>query len=58
MAMDISEGNQKALKIFSDYGFSRIPVFKDDYSEIIGILHAKDFFPAISKTPILDWKNG
>ena len=51
MAMDISEGNQKALKIFSDYGFSRIPVFKDDYSEIIGILHAKDFFSGYIKNP-------
>ena len=52
-AIDISEGNKAALAIFSTKGFSRLPVFKDDYSEIIGAVHARDFMRPISKILIL-----
>lgn len=56
VAMDISEGKEEALKLFSGHGFSRLPVFKDDYSEIIGVLHAKDFFAAYLQDPHFDLK--
>lgn len=51
VAMDISEGSEEALKLFGSHGFSRLPVFKDDYSEIVGILHAKDFLAAYLQDP-------
>jgi putative hemolysin len=53
-AIDISEGNKAALAIFSTQGFSRLPVFKNDYSEIIGVLHARDFYAAYLKDPNFD----
>ncbi len=53
-AIDISEGNKAALAIFSTQGFSRLPVFKDDYCEIIGVLHARDFYAAYLKDPNFD----
>ena len=51
VAMDISEGPEEALRQFASHGFSRLPVFKDDYSEIIGVLHAKDFYAHYMKDP-------
>ncbi|WP_416181598.1 HlyC/CorC family transporter [Acidaminococcus timonensis] len=56
VAMDISEGTPEALKLFRSHGFSRLPVFKDDYGEIIGVLHAKDFFAAYLQNPQFDLK--
>lgn len=52
--MELSEGPKKAMELFSKHGFSRIPVFEDDYSEVIGILHAKDFYAAYLKSPQFD----
>ena len=56
VAMDISEGTPEALKLFRSHGFSRLPVFKDDYGEIIGVLHAKDFFAAYLQNPQFNLK--
>lgn len=50
-AMDVSEGPEKALQLFRNNGFSRLPVFKDDYTEIIGVLHAKDFYAHYLQDP-------
>lgn len=55
-AIDISEGNKAALAIFSTKEFSRLPVFKDDYSEIIGAVHARDFYASYLKDPDFDLK--
>ncbi len=44
--MEFSEGPQKAMELFSKHGFSRIPIFEDDYGKVLGILHAKDFYAA------------
>ena len=52
----LSEGNKAALAIFSTKGFSRLPVFKDDYSEIIGAVHARDFYASYLKDPDFDLK--
>ena len=52
--IDIAEGNKAALAVFSTQGFSRLPVFKDDYNEVIGALHAKDFYAAYLKDPDFD----
>lgn len=54
--IDIAEGNKAALALFSTQGFSRLPVFKDDYREVIGALHAKDFYAAYLKDPDMDLK--
>jgi len=44
VSVDINEGNAVALKTFTTHGFSRLPVYKENEDEIIGIIHAKDFF--------------
>lgn len=38
-----------AVKIFVDSGHSRIPVYKEDLDNVIGILYAKDLLPPLAK---------
>ena len=50
-----ADTTKKALaEIFSESGYSRIPVYKDDLDNILGIVYYKDFFTTAFKeqTPI------
>lgn len=51
VSVDLAESNQEALKTFTSHGFSRLPVYKEDDKEIVGIIHAKDFFTAYINNP-------
>jgi CBS domain containing-hemolysin-like protein len=45
---------RQAAKTFRDTGLSRIPMFGENRDDILGILYAKDLFPAILDTGDLD----
>lgn len=47
VAIEDSTTNEEIKRIFIEYKFSRLPVFKEDKDHIIGILSEKDFFAAI-----------
>ncbi len=38
-----------------EMSYSRVPVYKNNLDEIIGILHTKDLLPHINKDEIFDW---
>lgn len=40
----VTAGKEEAEKIFSDSGFSRLPVYEGTMDHIIGILYQKDFY--------------
>lgn len=42
---------QEAIKLISDCGHTRIPIYKDSIDEICGILHAKDLLKMCSSDP-------
>lgn len=42
VSSDISKGD--LVKVFSESGFSRIPIYEGDLDNIIGIIYYKDFF--------------
>lgn len=42
--IDVTNSIQDALKIFSKYQFSRLPVYQDDPENILGIIYQKDLF--------------
>lgn len=45
LAIDIDEHSLKDIeKMYRDSGFSRLPVYKDNLDNIIGVLHEKDFY--------------
>ncbi len=43
------------LKLIKESGFSRIPVFKENFDQIIGILYIKDLLTHIGKNNDFDW---
>lgn len=43
-AIEINDTPQKALEMFINTNYSRLPVYKGDIDHIIGILNFKDFF--------------
>ena len=51
--MDFSE----ILTIVKDSGYSRMPVFEEDFDRITGILYAKDLLPYLNETKAFDWQN-
>ena len=43
IAVELSTSAESIKKIFSESGYSRLPVFKNNIDHIVGILHEKDF---------------
>lgn len=56
VALDEDLSNQEALDVFFEYQYSRIPVYKGDKDTIVGVLSERDFFTAIIKKGIDNFK--
>jgi len=48
-AIDVNTPSGSVLKILSDAGFSRYPIYKDSVDRIVGILFNKDVFRSVEK---------
>ncbi len=46
----------EVLKIVRESGFSRIPVFKEDFDNIVGILYAKDIISHLNQKNNFKWQ--
>jgi CBS domain containing-hemolysin-like protein len=44
VAVEINTDKIKIKKAFKDTGFSRIPVYKDNVDQIVGVIYSKDFY--------------
>ena len=49
-AIDIAETPDEIRKVIIDERYSRIPVYKDDIDNIVGILHSRDYLEELLKT--------
>ncbi|MBQ7521831.1 MAG: HlyC/CorC family transporter, partial [Clostridia bacterium] len=49
-AIDVSESTEEIQKTILEERYSRIPVYKDDIDNIIGILHTRDYLEELMKT--------
>lgn len=47
VAVEYGAGNSEIAKIFSKYGFSRLPVYKESIDNIIGTINEKDFYKKV-----------
>ncbi len=45
----------KLMKKVADLHYSRVPVYKDDLDEVIGMIHTKDLMPYLNQTDDFDW---
>jgi gliding motility-associated protein GldE len=56
VAIDYESDFEEVLAIIRDRGYSRIPVYKEDFDNIVGILYAKDLLSYLEKTINFKWQ--
>jgi gliding motility-associated protein GldE len=54
-AIDSSIRFKELLTKINDWGYSRVPVFKDNLDNIIGVLYIKDLLPNINNDDDFNW---
>jgi len=55
LAIDKATNFTEVLKIIISSGYSRIPVFEEQFDNVLGILYIKDLIPHLKKTDDFDW---
>lgn len=53
--IDHSYSFQDVLKKIEDLHYSRLPVYKNNLDEVVGMLHTKDILPFITEPAAFDW---
>ena len=56
VAVDISTAYHKLLKKVKDSGYSRIPVYKEDFDNVVGILYVKDLLNHLNQPNDFVWQ--
>lgn len=54
-AVEVDERYHALLKIILEAGYSRIPVYKESFDKIVGILYVKDLLPHLEKPDDFKW---
>jgi len=56
IALDFESAFSAVMDVIVDSGFSRIPVYKESFDHIQGILYVKDLLPHLEKTEMFQWQ--
>lgn len=46
---------EELMKLVGELHYSRLPVYKEDLDEVVGMIHSKDLIPYINHGPEFDW---
>jgi gliding motility-associated protein GldE len=57
VAFDVKMSYKNLCDEIIKFGYSRIPIFKDNFDELAGILYVKDLIPYIDEHEYFDWTN-
>ena len=57
IAIDAGAGWDELVETFAEHGHSRMPVYRDQLDDVIGMIHIKDVFTILARgeTPPPDW---
>ena len=55
-AIDIESGFEDVVNVVLESGFSRIPVYKENFDHVQGLLYIKDLLPYLNKTTTVKWQ--
>ncbi len=55
-SLDFNSDYSEVMSQVKDWGYSRIPVFDEDFDNITGILHAKDILGHLNKEDDFEWQ--
>jgi putative hemolysin len=53
--IDIKSSFEDAIKKVEELHYSRLPVYKNNLDEVVGMLHTKDLLPHLNEHPSYDW---
>lgn len=56
VAVDFQFGFRELLKVVRKSGFSRIPVYNDDFDNVVGILYVKDLLGHLNEDKNFEWQ--
>ena len=56
-ALDMDFSFNKVMKVIRESGYSRIPVYRDTFDTITGLLYIKDLLPFTDKGDDFNWQN-
>jgi len=56
VAIDIDDNFREVLETIVESGFSRIPVYKESFDNIQGVLYVKDLLPHVDKKAQFKWQ--
>lgn len=56
-AVSVEVNYNELMELILDCGYSRIPVFQDDFDNIKGVLYIKDLLPHIDEEINFNWQN-
>lgn len=56
VAADVEQSFKELLKLVTSGGYSRIPVFKEDFDNIVGVLYVKDLIQYRNEGPDFTWQ--
>ncbi len=56
VAVKLSYNFKEILDLVRDSGYSRMPVFEEDFDKITGILYAKDLLPFLDQPKTFNWQ--
>lgn len=55
VALDDSVSFSSMMEVVLDAGYSRIPVYKDNFDQVVGILYTKDLLPYLNESAHFKW---
>jgi putative hemolysin len=53
VALDMNSGQEQAFRAMTEEGYSRIPVYKDNLDNIVGIIYAKDMINLLQNRELI-----
>ena len=57
VAFDVTDDYDVVIKVVMESGFSRIPVYEENFDSIKGVIYIKDLLPHIEKGKSFDWSS-
>ena len=57
VAVDAAASWDELVELFAEHGHSRVPVYRENLDDVIGMMHLKDIFPFLARKemPPADW---
>jgi gliding motility-associated protein GldE len=57
VAFEFETNYHELLKLINEAGFSRVPIQKESFDEIVGILYIKDVLPHLQQNSAFEWQS-